>query len=147
MKRLFWILCLGVLTSNTLASELIKLNDGRNFIRTDRYTLSQVQVREDQLAPLETVITLGFGSNVITVGDAIQELLSGSGYRWVIENERSDQLLNQLELPLVNRDLGPIKLRDALITVVGRAWELEVNELTRQISFNVAQTHVGQRTL
>lgn len=104
--------------------------------RTDRYTLTRIEASSDQQAPLTSVITLSFGADIKTVGDAITELLQGSGYQWVITN--NDQLLQVLPLPAVIRTLGPIRLKDALTTIAGTAWALKIDELHRTVSFELS---------
>jgi len=111
-----------------------------DYIHTDRYTLAKVEARSDQKSPLTTVITLSFGTDIKTVGQALQELLQGSGYRWANQNgEHNDQLLSELPLPAIVRTLGPIHLNDALDTVAGEAWGLVVNETNRTVWFEPVQ--------
>ncbi len=128
-------LTLGILLSCVAASE-------EEYARTDRYTLAKVEARSDQKTPLTTVVTLSFGAEIKTVGEAITELLQGSGYQWVVSaNEQGDQLLNTLTLPAIARTLGPIRLEDALTTIAGKAWTLRVDELHRTVSFDIADMH------
>lgn len=110
----------------TVAEELVK---------TDRYTLATVEAQGDQKAPLTTVVAMSFGADIRTVGEAITELLNGSGYRW--ELHQDDQSLNTLPLPSVVRTLGPIRLNEALTTIAGQAWTLKVDELRRIVWFEV----------
>ena len=111
-----------------------------DYIHTDRYTLAKVEARNDQKSPLTTVITLSFGTDIKTVGQALQELLQGSGYRWESQNgEHNDQLLSELPLPAIVRTLGPIRLNDALDVVAGEAWGLVVNETNRTVWFETVQ--------
>jgi conjugative transfer region protein (TIGR03748 family) len=105
------------------------------LVQTDRYTLSRVEARGDQRAPLTAIVSLSFGVDIRTVGDAVTELLNGSGYRW--ELHADDPSLNTLPLPSVVRTLGPIRLNDALMTIAGQAWTLKVDELRRVIWFDV----------
>ena len=128
-------LALGILLSCVAASQ-------EEYARTDRYTLAKVEARSDQKAPLTTIVTLSFGAEIKTVGEAITELLQGSGYQWVAsESEQSDQLLNTLTLPAIARTLGPIRLEDALTTIAGFAWALQVDELHRTVAFEIADVH------
>lgn len=106
-----------------------------DVVKTDRYTLTKVEADGDQKAPLTTVVTMSFGADVRTVGEAITELLNGSGYRWELHID--DQSLNTLPLPSVVRSLGPIRLNEALTTIAGQAWVLKVDELHRVVWFEV----------
>ncbi len=72
------------------------------------------------------------------MGGAIRGMLEGSGYAWsapagVVDDAR----LNQLPLPVINRDIGPVRLRDGLATVERVAWQLNVDELNRVIWLSI----------
>ena len=137
MKKLTSIRILVVAliaTTSTLATAEILEKDGKQFVRTDNYTLVNIETKPEQLNPLLSITTISFSQNIFTVGQAINELLRGSGYTWLSAQDENDAL-SELELPSVVRELGPIRLRDALITVAGVAWELEVNEVNRTLWF------------
>lgn len=117
---------------------LVPLNShAAEVARTDRYTLVSMEARSDQAKPLSTIVSVSLGSDVTTVGDGITELLKGSGYRWQSVGD-DDLLLNKLPLPAVVRNLGPIRLSDALQTLAGEAWMLRVDNLNRVVWFEVS---------
>jgi len=105
-------------------------------VSTDRYTRVSLEPLPEQMSPMLAVVNIRFSENVKTVGSAIFELLEGSGYRWDISARENDRLM-ELPLPIVSRELGPIRLRDALITLAGRPWELKIDEFRRVIYFEV----------
>jgi type IV pili sensor histidine kinase/response regulator len=43
--------------------------------------------------------------------------------------------LHGLPLPAAHRQLGPLFLRDALLTLAGPAWDLTVDDVARQLCF------------
>ncbi len=106
-------------------------------VKTDRYTQMSIEPRLEQREPLKSVINIHFSQNIKTVGEAINELLKGSGYQWV-SNEQDSRLL-QLELPGINRALGPIRLNEALKVLAGSSWDLAVDPLNRTVQFIVVQ--------
>lgn len=117
---------------------LVSLNShAAEVARTDRYTLASMEARSDQAKPLSTIVSVSLGSDVTTVGDGITELLKGSGYRWQSVGD-VDLLLNKLPLPSVVRNLGPIRLSDALQMLAGEAWVLRVDNLNRVVWFEVS---------
>lgn len=132
-KKIILMLIAGSLHAATALAD--------EFVKTDRYTLTSIDATGDQKAPLTTVVTMSFGADVRTVGEAILELLNGSGYRW--ELHANDQSLNTLPLPSVVRTLGPIRLNDALATIAGYAWVLKIDELHRVIWFDVSNHTVS----
>lgn len=125
----------SVLLSGLLSSTLSIAEEN---VKTDRYTLVQVEPKGDQKEPLTTIVSMSFGADIRTVGEAITELLNGSGYRWQVHED--DTSLNSLPLPSVIRSLGPIRLNEALSTVAGQAWSLQVDELHRVVWFEVRKS-------
>ena len=116
----------------------------RELARTDRYTLVSIEATSDQSKPLSTITSVSLGRDVASVGDAINELLKGSGYRWQSQDS-SDQLLNDLPLPAVVRTMGPIRLSDALQTLAGEAWVLRTDNLNRVVWFEVNQKSLRKK--
>ena len=106
--------------------------------RTDRYTLVSIEARSDQALPLTTLTNVTLGRDIQTVGDAIHEVLKGSGYRWQSDGH-NDSLLNNLPLPAVVRRMGPVRLSAALQTLAGEAWILRMDNLHRVVWFEVNQ--------
>ena len=98
--------------------------------------------------PLDALITISFGEGIVTVGDAVRELLRDSGYRLRYRSARNcvalHQLLLSIELPASLRQLGPMPLRQALQSVVGRAWRLHHTQLGRFLSFEVAERYSAE---
>lgn len=123
-----------------LCSSAVQAEQSVKQVRTDRYTLVNAEARADQKAPLQSIINLSLGKDVLMVGDAVKEVLKGSGYRWQ-SPDGQDQLLNTLPLPSVIRQLGPIALGDALQTIAGEAWQLRTDSLHRVIWFDVKETN------
>ena len=111
--------------------------DANQYVTTDRYTQVTTQPRTDQFSPLDTLISAAFGEEIKTVGQAIQNILEGSSYAWAppSKGKKEDALLNTLELPLVNREFGPVSLRSALSALAGSAWELKADDKLRVIWF------------
>jgi conjugative transfer region protein (TIGR03748 family) len=120
-----------------LSFTLLSIQCVAENVKTDRYTQVNIEPRLEQREPLKSVINIHFSQNIKTVGEAINELLKGSGYHW-ISNEQDSRLL-QLELPGINRALGPIRLTDALQVLAGSSWDVAVDPLNRTIQFIVVQ--------
>ena len=111
--------------------------------RTDRYTLVSMEATSDQSKPLSTITSVSLGRDIDSVGAAINELLKGSGYRWQ-SPDNEDQLLNHLPLPAVVRNMGPIRLSDALQTLAGEAWVLRTDNLNRVVWFDVNKNSIRE---
>ncbi|BCD97673.1 hypothetical protein [Marinagarivorans cellulosilyticus] len=127
------VLGVAMLLPAMAIGETLQIDD-EPYVRTDRYTLVSIETQPEQISPLLSIVEISFSQHINSVGRALDELLVGSGYTWNKEMAENDRL-NRLSLPVVVRDIGPVRLRDALITVVGEAWNLQVNELTREVWF------------
>ena len=114
----------------------------KEVARTDRYTLMSIEALSDQAKPLSTITNVSLAKEVSSVGDGIHELLKGSGYRWEY-NHPDNQLLNDLPLPAIARNIGPIRLRDALQTLAGEAWVLQADHLHRVVWFELSKSIVS----
>lgn len=83
------------------------------------------------------IITREFSEPVKTVGQAVAALLDGSGYRLLSDDlaEPYRAGLFALPLPEVQRQLGPLTLRQALELLGGPAFRLVIEPTYRLISF------------
>ena len=111
--------------------------------RVGRYSTHTTAARADQIDPLNCIIEGRFPSDVRMVGTAIEHWLKGSGYRLATGRVAHPALPALLELPLpnVHRALGPVTVRDGLRALAGRAWQLEVDPIHRQVSFTLAEPY------
>ena len=69
-----------------------------------------------------------------TVGDGLRHVLKRSGYG-LCQTAHAVIELYALPLPAVHLHLGPMTLRDALLTLAGPAWELHADDRARQVCF------------
>ena len=103
--------------------------------RYGRYTLIELVPDAAQRDLLQQVIDISIPTTAdATVGDAMRHVLLRSGYRLCDAAEAAT--LYALPLPAAHLRLGPLMLRDALLTLAGPAWELSVDDLTRQVCFS-----------
>jgi type IV pili sensor histidine kinase/response regulator len=122
-----------------LLFSLSATTQAEGIYRISRYSSVNPVATPEQAQPLAVVVTLNFTDQVRTVGNALEHLLSRSGYK-LADFRASDPalpvLLNQ-PLPLIHRKLGPITIENALITLAGDAWDLVVDPVNRLISFEL----------
>ena len=110
-----------------------------DLIQTSRYQTVSHQLKTEQVDLLSPIIQVNFLSEVKTVGDAINHLLRYSGYSLIESKQQNQDLKNTLKkpLPLVDRDLGPVSLQQALELLIGQAFDLDVDPLNRTINFQL----------
>ena len=104
-------------------------------VRYGRYTLVELVPEPAQRDLLQQAVEVSIPPMLdASVGDAMRHVLLRSGYRLCDAAEAVT--LYALPLPAAHLRLGPLMLRDALLTLAGPAWELSVDDLTRQVCFS-----------
>ncbi len=103
-------------------------------VRYDRYTLVELVAEPAQRDLMQQIVEITVPPMLdATVGDALHHVLLRSGYRLCANTETT--MLYMLPLPAAHLHLGPLTLRDALLTLAGPAWELSVDDAFRQVCF------------
>ncbi len=103
-------------------------------VRYDRYTLVELMAQPAQRDLMQQIIEISVPPTLdATVGDALHYVLLRSGYRLCAHAEATT--LYTLPLPAAHLYLGPLTLRDALLTLAGPAWDLSVDDAFRQVCF------------
>ena len=114
-------------------------------VQVGRYQSVIMRPDENQVDLLSVVITRNLPEQVNTVGQAVASLLDGSGYRLLspklAESYRSH--LFAMPLPEVQRQLGPMSLRQALELLGGPAFRLVINPTYRLLSFELIKATSG----
>jgi type IV pili sensor histidine kinase/response regulator len=109
-------------------------------VRYGRYTLVELAPQVAQQNLLFQVVDVSMSATLqATVGDALRHLVLRSGYS-LCDDDPAIASLHDLPLPAAHRQLGPLFLRDALLTLAGPAWDLQVDDVTRQLCFVRADT-------
>ncbi|MBS0450075.1 MAG: PilL N-terminal domain-containing protein [Proteobacteria bacterium] len=109
--------------------------------RYGRYTLIELVPQLAQRDLLQQVIEVSIPPTLdASVGDALRHVLLRTGYRLCETPEAA--ALYALPLPAAHLRLGPLPLRDALLTLAGPAWELTVDDAARSVCFTRAAVHV-----
>ncbi|VFR27535.1 PilL protein [plant metagenome] len=104
-------------------------------VRYGRYTLVELAPTVAQRDLLQQVIDVSMPEEArATVGDGLRHVLRRSGYQ-LCETAHVVIELYSLQLPAAHLRLGPLTLRDALLTLAGPAWDLQVDDRHRQICF------------
>ena len=104
-------------------------------VRYSRYTLVELTPEIAQHDLMLQVIDVSMPATLpATVGDALRYVLLRSGYT-LCETEPETATLYGLPLPAAHLQLGPLFLRDALLTLTGSAWKLKVDDIARRVCF------------
>jgi type IV pili sensor histidine kinase/response regulator len=111
-------------------------------VQVGRYQSAIMQPNQNQLDLLSVVISKELPEQVSTVGQAVVALLDGSGYR-LLSTDLADpyrSILFALPLPAVQRQLGPLSLRQALELMGGPAFRLVIEPTYRMVTFELTKT-------
>lgn len=106
-------------------------------IQAGRYSVVSLLPTSAQRDPLSSVVDTTMPDSVTSVGEALDVLLAGSGYR-LSKPTTAPALrgtLLALPLPEAHRKLGPLPLRDALQVLTGPAFVLVEDPIHRLVSF------------
>jgi len=126
-----------------------QLPDPAPVVQTGRYSFVNVAAQPAQVDPLLAVIDVHLPVEVATVEDAVNYLLRRSGFN-LLPAPSSDEAVGFLlgqPLPEVHRHLGPITLREALLTLGGKAFTVNVDYVYRKIGYQVSPAYfTGQRS-
>lgn len=103
-------------------------------VRYGRYTLVELAPNAAQQDLLRQVVDVAIPDTLhASVGDALRHVLQRSGYQLCGSPETA--ALNDLPLPAAHYHLGPLQLRDALLTLAGPARVLQVDHAARRVCF------------
>lgn len=103
-------------------------------VRYGRYTLVELVPEPAQRDLLQQTVEVSIPPTLdANVGDAMRHVLLRSGYR--LCDATDADALYALPLPAAHLRLGPLLLRDALLTLAGPAWTLSVDDLSREVCF------------
>jgi len=93
------------------------------LIRVGRYQTTKDLPTIAQSNPFLTVASFKFGPYVKNIGEAVKQVLHGTGYRLVPLDQLPKQaryVLEKVPVPVVQRTLGPITVHRALEILINR---------------------------
>jgi type IV pili sensor histidine kinase/response regulator len=119
-----------------------------NDWQVGRYQSVRLQATDQQTDLLSNIVQLELPEDVQTIGQAIAQLLEGSGYRLLSAKlaEPYRTVLFAMPLPEVQRRLGPISLRQALQLLSGPAFRTVINPSYRLVSFELLRSNTASET-
>lgn len=115
---------------------------GTSEVQVGRYQSVIMRPAKNQVDLLSVVITRNLPQHVNTVGQAVASLLDGSGYRLLSPKLAEPYRVHLFAMPLpdVQRQLGPLSLRQALELLGGPAHRLVIDPIYRLVSFELIKT-------
>ncbi|ARA80178.1 PilL N-terminal domain-containing protein [Pseudomonas amygdali pv. lachrymans] len=106
------------------------------MVRYGRYALVNTAPQAEQRDLMAQIIDVSIPPNMHpSVQDAMQYVLSRSGYTLCPPTTNHVNILFTRPLPSAQYKLGPMSLRNTLQVLAGPAWQVKVNEVTRGVCF------------
>ena len=114
--------------------------------QVNRYATVDNKPLAAQVNPLLAVQQVHFGTNIKTVGEALNHWLLFSGYSLVADADKPEALRTILvkPLPQVDRDLCPLSVQDGLEVLVGKEiFNLIIDPLNRTVGFKLSPRYAA----
>ena len=106
------------------------------MVRYGRYTLVSTQPDAGQRDLMAQIIDVTIPSSMNpSVKEAMQYVMSRSGYSLCPADAGHVNILYTRPLPAAQYKLGPMTLRNTLQVLSGPAWQVKVDEVARQVCF------------
>ncbi|MDU8429867.1 TcpQ domain-containing protein [Pseudomonas syringae pv. actinidifoliorum] len=106
------------------------------MVRYGRYALVNTAPEAEQRDLMAQIIDVSIPANMHpSVQDAMQYVVSRSGYTLCPPSTGHVNILFTRPLPAAQYKLGPMSLRNTLQVLAGPAWQVKVNEVTRGVCF------------
>jgi conjugative transfer region protein (TIGR03748 family) len=111
----------------------------QNVTQVGRYLTIANKPKLSQTDLLSQIIQVRFPQKVQTIGEAMVYILRFSGYDLGFEEKNSKvfKITLSKQLPIVDRELGPISLKDGLTILAGSAFYLVENPVNRTVYFRL----------
>lgn len=108
-----------------------------------RYVTVVEKPQHAQINLLSQTIQMHFPQDVKTLSDAINYLLRFSGYSLAPNAELVSALKITLSkpLPLIDRNFGPMTLKEGLLTLVGPVFVLAQDPINRTVNFHLKPSY------
>ena len=109
----------------------------QELAQTGRYTTVATRPTEAQKHPLSEIVITRFPETVTTVGDAMRNVLSRTGY--ALRDSANVEVVGLLGRPLpeVQRMLGPLAISVALETLAGPAFRMTIDPIHRLVELEL----------
>lgn len=144
-----WLILLLLVTTSISAKTPSLPHQNENALSISRYVDVLPGPTNAQKNPMDLVLPhINFKHNIKSVGQAINYLLSDTGY--TLTRFHPDQRvlkLLRLPLPKIHRNMGPLTLAQALMVLAGEPWILSVDPINRLVSFQLPGYFKKERNL
>ncbi|WP_367606700.1 hypothetical protein [Legionella sp. W05-934-2] len=111
-----------------------------NVTQVNRYATVANKPLAAQINPLITIQQVHFPQEVQTIGQAVEWWLKFSGFSLVSKEKQPETLQTVMHqaLPQIDRNLGPLTVKDGLEVLVGQqSFVLIEDPLLRQVNFKL----------
>ena len=148
-RKSSWMLLLVLMTTSLSAKTPSLPHQNESALSVSRYIDVMPGPTNAQRNPMNLVLPhVMFKHNIKSVGQAINYLLSDSGYNLTKHHpDKRVHKLFRLPLPKIHRNMGPLTLAQALSVLAGEPWQLSVDPINRLVSFQLPGHFKKERKL
>ena len=119
-------------SANSLVSVQQSGKHGNNYIYTDMQSIPNVNL-------LDQNISIKFGADVKTINDAINTILTNTGYK-LTKADKQDQYTQAMlsnNFPATQKSINNASLRQSLLALTGNNFDMIVDPIHRIIDFKI----------
>jgi conjugative transfer region protein (TIGR03748 family) len=114
------------------------LNDNfDNTYQKSRYTFSENQIPTNHVNLLQQNISITFGEGVVTINDAVKQVLVNSGYQLDSRQDVYTTAILSAPLPATLRSIQNATLEQVLLALTGNNFKIEEDPIHRLINFKI----------
>jgi conjugative transfer region protein (TIGR03748 family) len=130
--KLISLLLLGIIFSKLCFADESSSQIGRYLTLSNKPKFSQIEL-------LSQIIQVRFPQNIQTINTAMNYILRFSGYELASQNNMGNEIKIMLNkpLPIVDRELGPMSIKDGLLVLAGPAFYLIEDPVNRLVIFRI----------
>ncbi len=134
-----WLVLLLLISTSISANTPSLPHQNESVLSVSRYVDILPGPTNAQRNPMNMVLPhISFKHNIKSVGQAINYLLSDTGYKLTRHHPDKRVIkLFRLPLPKIHRNMGPLTLSQALTVLAGEPWLLSVDPINRLVSFEL----------
>ncbi len=133
-----------ILTSPFSFSEAFFVEeDYQKPIKINRYSYTSTKPSDFQKNLLSVVVTIRFPTFIKTIGEALEYILSQSGYRLDESDSVDDEqyYLYRLMLPETQRVFDTVTLKSVLDVLGNESYQLQINPVKRTIRYHLKESY------
>ena len=106
-------------------------------IQTSRYTSVEQVIPQNNIDLLTQNISITFSPDIVTVGEAVNQLLENSGYQLTKYPDKYTSIMLKNKLPATQKSIKNANLEQVLIALTGKQFNIIDDPVNRIVGFKI----------